>query len=161
MKKLLQTLYLATAFTVLGSFLDAPHNDLHFPYLKSGLTQREAAAHLLNRFAFGARPGDIDAVVNMGPEKWFEQQLNAALPDDSLNRVLNRFESLKMTNEQIVQTFPKSGLILRQAVKEGLVDRDSAKTDKQDYRRTIKDYMDKNGYKPQAELGRQLINQKI
>jgi uncharacterized protein (DUF1800 family) len=161
MKKLLQTLYLATAFTVLGSFLDAPHNDLHFPYLKSGLTQREAAAHLLNRFAFGARPGDIDAVVNMGPEKWFEQQLNAALPDDSLNRVLNRFESLKMTNEQIVQTFPKSGLILRQAVKEGLVDRDSAKTDKQDYRRTIKDYMDKNGYKPQAELVRQLINQKI
>jgi uncharacterized protein (DUF1800 family) len=32
--------------------------------------------HLLNRLAFGPRPGDIETVKRLGPERWIEQQLN-------------------------------------------------------------------------------------
>ncbi|MFX8848481.1 DUF1800 family protein, partial [Acinetobacter baumannii] len=46
-----------------------------------GLTDKQAAAHLLSRFTFGAKPGEVDEVVNMGLEKWFKQQLEMNLPD--------------------------------------------------------------------------------
>src|SRR5579864_6139505 len=36
---------------------------LRLPWKEAGLTERQAAAHLLNRFAFGPRPGEIDQVV--------------------------------------------------------------------------------------------------
>ncbi len=150
--------------TVLSSFFYVPASkpQYSFPYKKAGLTERQAAAHLLSRFTFGARPGDVDAVVNMGLEKWFQQQLDAGLPDDSLNQLLSGYEALKMTNAQIVQTFPKPGQIIRMAVKEGVIDKDSVnKGDKQEYREQLKALMQSNGQKPQQELFRQLINQKI
>ena len=65
-----------------SSFFADPHSEfaeVSFPYKKAGLTERQAAAHLLNRFTFGATPGQVDEVVNMGLEKWFEQQLNGDL----------------------------------------------------------------------------------
>ncbi|MEL6613240.1 MAG: DUF1800 family protein [Bacteroidota bacterium] len=46
------------------------------PYIEAGLTEREAAAHLLNRFAYGPRPGDVDAMVNQGLDAWFAAQLD-------------------------------------------------------------------------------------
>ncbi|MDE2125648.1 MAG: DUF1800 domain-containing protein [Armatimonadetes bacterium] len=39
------------------------------------------AAHVLNRVAFGGRPGDTAAVAEMGPQGWIETQLAADLPD--------------------------------------------------------------------------------
>ena len=36
----------------------------------SPLTEREKAAQLLNRFTFGARPGEIDAVMKAGTQNW-------------------------------------------------------------------------------------------
>ena len=39
------------------------------------LTPREQAFHVLNRLAFGPRPGDVDRVVTMGVDRWVEQQL--------------------------------------------------------------------------------------
>lgn len=50
---------------------------LHFPYQEAGLTPEEAAAHLLNRFSYGPRPGQVQEVVNTGLENWFEAQLRA------------------------------------------------------------------------------------
>jgi len=47
----------------------------HFPWREAGLTEREAAAHLLNRFSYGPRPGEIDQVLKIGLERWFERQL--------------------------------------------------------------------------------------
>ncbi|HEY8021363.1 MAG TPA: hypothetical protein VIH93_09685, partial [Thermoanaerobaculia bacterium] len=41
-------------------------SSVHLPWRQAGLSERQAAAHLLNRFAFGPRPGEIDAVVAMG-----------------------------------------------------------------------------------------------
>ncbi len=45
--------------------------------------------HLLDRFAFGPRPGEIDAVLEQGTRAWFEHQLRAAeLPDPRAERTI-------------------------------------------------------------------------
>lgn len=132
-----------------------------FPYSKGGLTNRQAAAHMLSRFTFGARPGDIDQVLAVGLEKWFDQQLNASLPDDSLNFRLASYDAIKLTNEQAIEMFPRAGQTLRMAVKDGIIDKDSVKADQKQYRDQLAAYMKQKGLKPQQELFRQLINQKI
>ena len=166
MKKIFQSLCL---FAVLigGAVISSssnripPEKALRFPYHQAGLTDREAAAHLLSRFSFGATPGQIDEVTKTGLDKWFEQQLKASFDDTKVKDMVAGYESLKMTNAQIVQTFPKGGQVLRMAVRDGVVDKDSAKADRKDNRQAIKEYMQQNGFKPQAELLRQLISNKI
>jgi uncharacterized protein (DUF1800 family) len=51
---------------------------------------REAqAAHVLNRLAFGPRPGDVDRVVKLGIERWIEEQLRPeSIVDQSGTRAL-------------------------------------------------------------------------
>ena len=149
---------------VLFSFqLTSPSSKPHFsfPYKKAGLTEREAAAHLLNRFTFGATPGQVDDVVKMGLEKWFEQQLEGGLTDDSLNLKLSGYDALKMTNAEIAANFPRPGQVAKMAIKEGIINKDSIKTDKKEYREMVKNYMIQKGLKPQQELFRQFINQKV
>lgn len=133
-----------------------------FPYKKAGLNERQAAAHLLSRFTYGATPGQVDAVVKVGLEKWFSQQLDASFPNDSLNRLLDKFEDLKLSNQQIANTFPKGGQVLKMAVKDGFINKDSVnKADKKEYKEQLAAYMQQKGLKPEQELFRQFINQKI
>ncbi|HVF80458.1 MAG TPA: DUF1800 domain-containing protein [Flavisolibacter sp.] len=134
---------------------------LRFPYKQAGLTDREAAAHLISRFSFGVKPNEVDAVLKTGIEDWFKQQLAADLPDGALQEQLAGYESLKMTNEEIVKTYPKGGQVLKMAIKDGILDKDSAKLDKKDYKDDVKAFMQEKGIKPQAELLRQLVNQKV
>src|SRR5579872_4210163 len=101
-----------------------------FPWREAGLTEKQAAAHLLSRFTYGATPGQVDEVARMGLEKWFEQQLKADLPEDSLETQLAPFDALKLSNEQIAQTYPKNGEVIRMAVRDGVIDKDSVKTDR-------------------------------
>ena len=71
------------------------------------LTERERAEQLLNRFTFGARPGDVERVLAMGADKWFEQQLNPdAIPNGALDQRLKDFPTLNMTAEQALTVFP-------------------------------------------------------
>ncbi len=132
-----------------------------FPYKQAGLTERQAAAHLLSRFTYGATPGQIDQVVNMGLEKWFDQQLDGVLPDDSLNERLSSYDALKLTNREVVALYPRNGAVIRMAVKDGVIDKDSIKADKKEYRSFLLSYMQQHGLKPQQELFRQFYNQKI
>ena len=60
-----------------------------FPYATQGLTKTQAAAHLINRFTYGATPNQVDEVEKMGLEIWFNKQLNTAFNDDSLNLKLS------------------------------------------------------------------------
>jgi len=167
MKKLIKaacSLLFLTAIVSLSSYTNqnTGYRSIKFPYKKAGFTQREAAAHLLNRFTFGATPSQIDAVVDEGLEKWFAEQLEAKLPDDSLQQKLSSYEALQMDNQTIANTFPQGGVLLRMAVKDGFIDKDSVnKSDRKEYRDKIAEYMRTKGYKPQQELYRQLINQKI
>jgi uncharacterized protein (DUF1800 family) len=156
-------LLMVIATTVSTSFFSFTPDKtaLKFPFKQAGLTERQAAAHLLSRFTFGAKPGEIDAVVSQGLEKWFTTQLQASLPDDSLNQLLSQYETLKMSNTEIVEKFPRPGQLIKMARKEGILDGDSLPEDKGKYKKQVAAIMEKNGMKPQRELFRQLISQKI
>jgi uncharacterized protein (DUF1800 family) len=161
--KLFSTITIVVISSVLFSFND--HTDktrIHFPYKQAGLTERQAAAHLLSRFTFGAKPTDVDAVVKMGLEKWFRQQLKGDLPDDTLNQILSGYDALKLTNTEVVNTYPNGGQVLRMAVRDGVIKQDSvSKADRKEYRDQLEAYMQQKGLKPQQELQRQFVNQKI
>ena len=149
---------------VMSSFLkdrSAGKARFSFPYKQAGLTQRQAAAHLLSRFTYGPTPGQIDHVVDMGLERWFEQQLDGTMPDDSLNTLLDQYPDLKLSNKEIAEIYPKNGVVIRLAVKDGLINKDSVRTDRKEYREVLQSYMQNHGMKPQQELYRQFYNQKV
>jgi uncharacterized protein (DUF1800 family) len=76
------------------------------------LTERERAVQLLDRFTFGARPGDVDRVMAMGVDKWFEQQLTPeAIKDPALDKKLADFPTLNMSAEQALAVFPDRGTV--------------------------------------------------
>ena len=135
---------------------------LHFPYRSQGLSEREAAAHLLNRFSYGPTPGQVDEVVKMGLENWFLQQLEGGLPDKELESKLSGYQFLQLSNEQIDTSFPRPAKILRLAVEEGVIPKDSVGLiDKLDERRRLKDFIASKNLHQQGELLRELINQRI
>lgn len=149
---------LFSAFKRPGSTLTAR---IVFPYQQAGLTEREAAAHLLSRFTYGPRPGDIDVVVKSGLENWFKQQLKGEIKDDQLNEMLSAFDGINLTNAEVEEKYPKNPKILRMAIGEGVINKDSVGKDRGTYRKQIQDYMKANGLRPLQELYRQFISQKI
>jgi uncharacterized protein (DUF1800 family) len=133
-----------------------------FPYKKAGLTSRQAAAHLLSRFTYGSTPGAVDAVTGMGLENWFQQQLQAGLPEDSLNKKLAEYRTLRMTNAEIVNTFPRPAQVLRMAARDGFIETDSIdKSDKKEFRNKLAAYMQQKGLRPQKELFTEFFSQKV
>lgn len=60
------------------------------------------AAHVLNRLAFGPRPGDIERVRGMGVAAWIERQLDpASIPDEAVRARVAQFETLSSTSRQL------------------------------------------------------------
>jgi uncharacterized protein (DUF1800 family) len=164
--RMIKTFMAGAVLTVLSAFAQSNNRPaepaIHLPYKKMGLTQQQAAAHLLSRFSFGATPNQVNAVVDMGIENWLKQQLDGKLSDEEVNKRLTGYDALALDNEAIVNTYLNAGQVIRVAAKNGLLDRDSIKNlDKPEYRQQLKKLMDEQGFKPQQELQRQLINQKI
>src|SRR5438105_4437168 len=72
----------------------------------SKLTERQRAMHVLNRLAFGPRPGDVDRVMKDGVDVWIDQQLHPeAIPDRTVEARLHQYSTLQMANAQIMQKF--------------------------------------------------------
>lgn len=140
-----------------------PVKKIRFPYMQQGLTERAAAAHLLSRFTYGATPGQVDEVVKMGLENWFVHQLNADMPDDSLNKRLSVYDALNYTNREVTDKFPARGDLYRMAVADGVVSKDSlyVAKDKRSFNRTMQAYMAAKGLRNEQELYRQFFDQKI
>jgi uncharacterized protein (DUF1800 family) len=132
-----------------------------FPWGQAGLTDRQAAAHLISRFTYGATPGQVDAVVQMGLENWFARQLEASLPDDSLEQRLSRYDALALSNEEVAIVFPRNGQVVRMAIRDGVISKDSVKVDRKEYREALQNYMQEKGLKREQELFRQFFCQKI
>lgn len=169
LRRLYQTFTVGACLTLLSAFVQGSSADtaeprLNMPYKKMGLTQEQAAAHLLNRFTFGTQPGQVKQVVEMGLDNWLLQQLESKLPDEEVNRRLPaaNYEALAMDNETIVNRYLNAGQIIRVAAKNNLLDKDSIRNlDKPEYRAQLKKLMDAQGYQLPQELHRQLINQKV
>jgi len=138
------------------------NNEFHFPYQAQGLTERQAAAHLLSRFTFGATPGQIDEVVKMGLESWFNQQLQVAFKEDTLQQRLSDFQFINLTNTEIAKMFPRPAKLLKMAAEDGVISRDSIDLlSKDEVKVRLDSYIKEKNIHTQSELIKELINQKI
>jgi len=128
------------------------------PYAEAGLNDREAAAHLLDRFTFGPTPGQIDELVEEGLDRWFERQLRAGESSPRLDSKLDRLQTLRLTNEEIVTAFPRSGRVRRQAIEDGRLDPEAPL---EEQRTMLRDYYAEKGYQRQAKLLGEMVAQKL
>ena len=109
--QLLLSLLLAGLLTS-AAFASSPATQ-ESPWRAVGLTDLEAAAHLLDRFAYGARPGEAERVAEEGLYEWLEAQIDGVSEPSELERELAGDEVLSMTATQIAEAFPPPALTLR------------------------------------------------
>ena len=131
------------------------------PYEQADFTEHEAAAHLLDRFAYGARPGDIERVVQMGLEYWFEKQLENQLDDWDLEIRLSKYRALDMPAEEIAKTYLKPNLVARMAIRDGVVSHDDTTLSREEQREILRDYAEEQGYRRLRELISEMKTQKL
>ena len=143
------------------------------PYREAGLSEREAAAHLLDRLAYGARPGEIDRVVAMGIEAWMEVQLAANAQEGALARFLTPLPALAMSPRSIVETYPPNPALLRMAEEAGVIERQrqpgresvdadpADAVDRREQRRKVAAWMEREGLKSERVLVAQSYAQKL
>jgi uncharacterized protein (DUF1800 family) len=158
------TLFLIAAAVAAALASDRPPAQ-PFPWKQAGLTEHQAAAHLLSRFAYGPRPGEVDRVAGMGLERWFESQLAAELSDRRLEERLRELPALDMPSSRIAQTYPGPGRVLAEARRAGVLpeetDSEGLEEDRQDKRREVLRFARDQGYRSQRELLGQLMAQKL
>ncbi len=130
------------------------------PYRAAGLTERQAAAHLLDRFAFGPTPGAVDRVVEMGLERWLDEQLRGDLPEPELDRRLAGIAALSASPEELAETYASAGYVRTRAFHAGIVDRNTEKDDKAARRRLL-EWAYQQGFRHQRELIKQIAEQKL
>jgi uncharacterized protein (DUF1800 family) len=88
------------------------HPSARQPYQSGQLHGDERILHALNRFTFGARPGDLEAVKAMGLEQWFNQQLHpAALDQTDLNARLAQFPAMQLSPQDLLFRLPSNAII--------------------------------------------------
>jgi uncharacterized protein (DUF1800 family) len=84
------------------------------------LTEEQRVVHVLNRLAFGARPGEVERVRKLGVEAYIEQQLNPSKLDDAaLEARLRNFPTLGMSNGELLAKYPQPGQLLRRLERAG------------------------------------------
>ncbi len=179
-RRLLMAAPLLYAFAAAGAASQAQAPSTRLPWREAGLTARQAAALLLDRFAFGARPGDVERVAAMGPDVWFERQLAAELPEGKLERKLAPLRSLTMDSERYLSTYPPRAVLLREAREAGVVPgksgrggalgvdaapdaaaADAIDLDKREVREKLLAFARERGYRPQREALGELLAQKV
>ncbi len=179
MKPTLPAILIAASAALCAAWAGVAHSEpgaqtpplaVHMPWKAAGLTERQAAAHLLNRFAFGPRPGEVDTVVKMGLDRWMDRQLAANLPDAKSLEDLRELPALGMTTAQIYKTYPPAGMILLQAKQAGIIPDDIKKGDlknkendpqREELKAKVKAFAAEQGYRPEKELIGQLMTQKL
>ena len=76
--------------------------------------------HVLNRLAFGARPGDVEAIRVMGVDAWIDRQLYPErIPDATTEQFVARFPSLGTSGEQLLADAPPPAALLAQLQRRG------------------------------------------
>ena len=67
---------------------------------------------MLNRFTFGPRPGDVEAVEAQGPERWFEVQLQPeSIPDGNAESRLAALPSIRMSPAELIVNYPPNQVL--------------------------------------------------
>lgn len=77
------------------------------------LSTDEQIRHVLNRLAFGARPGDAAHIRDIGVDRWIAQQLTPQRIDDSpLDQALAHYPTLSQSAGDLLRDYPPAGLLL-------------------------------------------------
>lgn len=153
---------LITFLLIGSSFKFNSPSKIYFPFREAGLTERQAAAHLLSRFTFGVRPSDVDKALAIGPEKWFQQQLEGRVSDVELNERLKSLDLLNLTNQQVVAQIPADMQVRQKAVEEGFISKDSLeKGNKKRLKKRLDEYRQMKGYRIERDFETQFVSQKI
>src|SRR5262245_40211558 len=85
------------------------------PYAAPAVAADQEIIHVLNRIGFGARPGDVERVRQIGLAKYIDQQLHPESIDNSrLTQKLASFETLKLSVPQLLEGYPQPAMIARQ-----------------------------------------------
>ena len=149
------------SFLGFNSFGDKKEwKDFDFPFEEAGLTKEQAAAHLLNRFTYGATPRLVNEVAAQGLENWFAGSYWPTIRILNFSRLLGPFDALKMNNAEIVRNFPKPFQLRLMAANDGIVLQDST-GDKKENRQRLQKYMQDHGMRTEKELIEQVASQKI
>jgi len=81
-------------------------------YVSTQMKGDERILQALNRFTFGPKPGELEAVREMGLEKWFDQQLHPDSMDESdLNARLAQFPAMQWSTQDLLYRLPSNAMI--------------------------------------------------
>ncbi len=69
-------------------------------------SEETRALHALSRFAFGARPGEVERVAKLGTEAWLRAQL-APGTDKATEAKVARLSVTKLSIEELLEAYPK------------------------------------------------------
>jgi len=74
----------------------------------TGLDLDRQILHVLNRLAYGPRPGDVERVRTMGLAEWIERQLYPErIPDGTVEWRLAAFPTIRMTTDELFREYPR------------------------------------------------------
>ncbi len=137
------------------------------PWRQAGLTERQAAAHLLDRLAYGPRPGEIDDLVALGLGNWIESQLAGDLPGPVLDAKLSRLSAMALTPREIVLRYSYGkGRLVQEAAAAGVIQMAdyTGQVGERNLRKALaalESYAAERGMAPATMLLRQLKAQKL
>ncbi|HEX5707956.1 MAG TPA: DUF1800 domain-containing protein [Pyrinomonadaceae bacterium] len=111
---------LALAFALASQALVATSSAQSSRTNKATLGDEERAVHVLNRLAFGPRPGDVERVRRIGVEAYIEEQLHPErIADQGLEARLKNLPTLRMTNTELLAKYPNPGRLARELQRRG------------------------------------------
>ena len=129
------------------------------PYAAAGLSDEAAAAHVLNRLAYGPRPGQVAEVAARGVEAWIAEQTAPAAADRDLDRRLAHLRHVGMDAEAIGTTYVSANHALKVAVERGDLPAGSTPRD-EGIRDRLLAWMTSEGLIPHRDLRNELIEAK-
>ena len=102
--------------TPMAAQSDAPAKPSRKAYQAGQLHGDDRILHALNRFTFGPRPGDLEAVRSEGLEKWFAEQLHPdTINNFALEVRLSEFPAMQLSPQDLLYRLP-SNAIIRQTI---------------------------------------------
>jgi len=122
-------------------------------------TADEQVQHVLSRLTFGARPGDVVRIRQMGVDAFIEQQLRPdRIQDRRLEDWLNQFETLDLTYSELQKTYPRPNEAL-QAL--GAANRNSlSQADSAAFRRVVEGLRRVGTEVQTARIGRAVLSER-
>jgi uncharacterized protein (DUF1800 family) len=130
------------------------------PWSNAHLSDEQAAAHLVSRFTFGARPGQIEEVAREGPQQWFEHQLLGTDSEATLEAKLEDYPSLAMTPEERLQQYLPDNEIEKRSGLEPLAPEATAEQRKA-RAEEIRAYREQENLHTFGEMRKELVGQRV